>query len=169
MQVALSYPKRVSRLVVADIAPVTYKGHHENVFAGLEALWQQQLSVKSRQHAAKVLQQHIETPEVVHFLMKGLPFVKGNLVWRTNYPAIRDNYSYILAKPKNEPPFENPTLFIKGSDSDYILPRHRDQILTLFPAATAKVIAGTGHWLHAEKPRLFNKLVSEFITRIITP
>jgi esterase len=33
-----------------------------------------------------------------------------------------------------------------------------------FPAAKARVIAGTGHWLHAEKPVLFNKLVVDFLS-----
>ena len=33
-----------------------------------------------------------------------------------------------------------------------------------FPAARARVIAGTGHWLHAEKPVLFNKLVVDFLS-----
>lgn len=163
MQTALNFPHRVSRLVIADIAPVEYQGHHQNVFAGLKTLWEQRTQIRSRQQAGDILKQHIEMPEVTQFLLKGLPVTQGELMWRTNYPAIRDNYPHILGKPKGNTPFRDPTLFIKGGNSDYILAKHQPEIMTLFPTAKAKVIADTGHWLHAEKPRLFNKLVNEFI------
>ena len=38
MQLALSQPQLVSALVVADIAPVAYPAHHDEVFAALEVL-----------------------------------------------------------------------------------------------------------------------------------
>ena len=57
---------------------------------------------------------------------------------------------------------EGETLFIKGQLSDYIQPSHRETILTLFPKAAVKMIQNTGHWLHAEKPELFNALVLAF-------
>ena len=53
-------------------------------------------------------------------------------------------------------------LFIKGADSDYILPEYQADILQYFPNAKAKMIKETGHWLHAEKPKTFNRLVKEF-------
>jgi esterase len=34
-----------------------------------------------------------------------------------------------------------------------------------FPKAQAKIIQGTGHWLHAEKPASFNKIVGDFIAK----
>ena len=37
MQLALSQPQLVSALVVADIAPVAYPSHHDQVFAALNA------------------------------------------------------------------------------------------------------------------------------------
>jgi len=36
-------------------------------------------------------------------------------------------------------------------------------VLALFPSAQVKVIADTGHWLHAEKPALFNRMVLDFL------
>jgi esterase len=55
-------------------------------------------------------------------------------------------------------------LFIKGGNSDYILPGYREAIIALLPNSKAKVIQGTGHWLHAEKTTAFNKIVADFIT-----
>jgi esterase len=34
-----------------------------------------------------------------------------------------------------------------------------------FPAAQAKTLEGCGHWLHAQKPVIFNRIVSEFIDK----
>jgi esterase len=31
------------------------------------------------------------------------------------------------------------------------------------PNSRAKIIQGAGHWLHAEKPVAFNKLVTDFL------
>jgi esterase len=54
-------------------------------------------------------------------------------------------------------------LFVRGELSDYILPEHKEQVLRLFPHATLKTITQTGHWLHAEKPDTFYRLVSDFL------
>lgn len=45
-----------------------------------------------------------------------------------------------------------------------MLPEYTGAAMAQFPAAKARVIAGTGHWLHAEKPVLFNKLVVDFLS-----
>ena len=37
------------------------------------------------------------------------------------------------------------------------------RIRQLFPQAKAKVIEGTGHWLHAEQPEEFYKIVMDFV------
>ena len=59
--------------------------------------------------------------------------------------------------------FNGNTLFIKGANSDYILPEHQSAISLIFPKAKAKVIQGAGHWLHAEKTVAFNKIVVDFL------
>ena len=33
-----------------------------------------------------------------------------------------------------------------------------------FPQAKARIIPDAGHWLHAEKPLLFNRLVVDFLS-----
>ena len=60
-------------------------------------------------------------------------------------------------------PYPGNCLFIKGGDSDYILPKHKEVIAKLLPKSKAKIIQGAGHWLHAEKTIAFNKIVSDFI------
>ena len=60
-------------------------------------------------------------------------------------------------------PWHGEALFIKGGASDYIRDTHRDAITALFPAAQVKVMPDCGHWLHVEKPNVFNGIVARFL------
>lgn len=163
MQLAKQSPERVRKLVVADIAPVAYPhARHKEVFAGLNATLTN--PPQSRGEAEALLARYIEIPGVRQFLLKS--FTKGDngWSWRFNVPALERNYANIMGWPDDETRFEGPTLFIKGGDSDYVQPQYTETVMAQFPAAKARVIAGTGHWLHAEKPVLFNKLVVDFLS-----
>ncbi|MFM5519826.1 alpha/beta fold hydrolase [Aeromonas jandaei] len=163
MQLAKLAPAQVSRLVVADMAPVAYPhSRHQNVFAGLNATLA--TLPQSRSDAERILAEYIEIAGVRQFLLKS--FAKGDdgWQWRFNVPALEENYANIMGWPEDERRFEGPVLFIKGGDSDYMQPQYSEAALAQFPAAKVRVIAGTGHWLHAEKPMLFNKLVVDFLS-----
>ena len=163
MQVAKQAPARVDRLVVADIAPVAYPhARHQNVFAGLNATLAN--PPQSRAEAEALLAQYVEIPGVRQFLLKSFAKTEAGWAWRFNVPALERNYANIMGWPDDERRFEGPTLFIKGGESDYMLPEYTGAAMAQFPAAKARVIAGTGHWLHAEKPVLFNKLVVDFLS-----
>ena len=163
MQVAKQAPARVDRLVVADIAPVAYPhARHQNVFAGLNATLER--LPQSRSEAEAILAEHIEIPGVRQFLLKSFAKTEAGWAWRFNVPALERNYANIMGWPDDQTRFEGPTLFIKGGDSDYVQPQYTETVMAQFPAAKARVIAGTGHWLHAEKPVLFNKLVVDFLS-----
>jgi len=162
MQLALDHPQRVEKLIVADIAPVEYPPHHEDVFAGL--LDVDLDAVTSRAEADQQLARHIDSAGVRAFLLKNLQRGKqGGFDWKMNVAALHNEYRHIAAAPA-EGQYPGPVLFIKGGDSDYLLPEHADAIKSRFPNAGYKVIEGVGHWLHAEKPAAFNRLVERFLT-----
>jgi esterase len=84
--------------------------------------------------------------------------------WRLNVEALESGYHHIVgANSSDLEPFNKAVLFIKGEKSNYILPEHRDTILSLFPEARVKVISNTEHWLHAEKPEIFASLLRRFL------
>lgn len=161
MAFALTYPQRVTQLIVADIAPVSYKPSHQAIFAGLKAVDLQTIS--SRADADKQLAGYISEAGVRQFLLKSLHKTDEGFSWRFNLTALEHCYDQLLTAPALDGQYDKPVLFIKGGNSDYILPEHRSQILRYFPAAEAKIINGTGHWLHAEKPVAFAKLVRDFL------
>ena len=162
MQLACEADSPIRRLIVADIAPVSYPNHHSNVFAGLKSVDLQAL--KSRQEADRILAAHIEEASVRAFLLTNLYRDGDRFAWRMNLDALDQQYSEISRAPELQHPFSGPTLFIKGGNSDYIVPAYQQEILRWFPNAGYKIIAGTGHWPHAEKPELFTGLVRRFLS-----
>ena len=163
MQFALTHGSRVRSLAVADIAPVSYPPHHTQVLAALDEI--SKTDSISRRDAQAKLVAALDEPAVAAFLMTNWTrYENGTYGWRFNLSALIDQYDEIAAAPWGEA-FQGPTLFIKGELSDYIVSDYRDQTLALFPAARMKVMAGCGHWLHAEKPAIFTRLVRDFISQ----
>ncbi|MDR9424643.1 MAG: alpha/beta fold hydrolase [Marinobacter sp.] len=169
MQVALSYPERVTSVIAADIAPVSYEPRHDAILEGLKSL--DLAGVTSRREADKRLAEHVDTPGVRQFLLKNLERIpeaeqsddQHRFRWRLNLSAIDACYANIAAAPEGTGPYDGPVLFIKGGDSPYIQEKHQQTIRSLFPAVELKIIAGTGHWLHAEKPDTFAALCRRFL------
>jgi len=163
MQVALNHPDRLLKLIVADIAPVTYAQHNNPALDGLQAL--SQMKLESRRQANKALSQYINEQPVRAFLLKNLYRAEtDSYKLRLNLPAILNHYQSIRETLSGNP-FSGPTLFLKGSDSAYIQQKHKETILHLFPNAKVKIINGTGHWLHSEKPEIFNRFVVQFLSK----
>ena len=169
MQVALQAPERVERIVVADIAPVSYKPRHDVILEGLKSLDLQ--NIRTRQEADAALAEYVELLPTRQFLLKNLERVPRDeqvedgpaFRWRLNLPVIDASYANLTSAPEGEGPFAGPVLFIKGGDSAYIQEKHRGDIQRLFPQADLKIITDTGHWLHAEKADTFAALSRRFL------
>ncbi|WP_304635200.1 MULTISPECIES: alpha/beta fold hydrolase [Pseudoalteromonas] len=162
MQLALSYPERVEKLVVMDISPVANKPRHSAIFKGLNDVANS--AVTDRKAADEILAKQIPELGVRQFLLKS--FAKneqGQYQWRFNLAVLDQQYENILAQLDENDSCLCDTLFIKGNDSDYILAEHRPVIMALFPNSKAKIIHGAGHWLHAQKPFAVNKAISDFL------
>ena len=164
MEIALARPERCAAVVIADIAPVTYPPHHDAVFAALDAV--HNARVQSREQASQIMSGHLQEEGVIQFLLMSLKRGEdGVFDWRFNLEGIKRDYAAVRDAPDVDTPFPGPVLFIKGGDSDYILPQHRERVLALFPGAEMKIMPGCGHWLHAQQPALFNAIVSRFLQR----
>ena len=101
------------------------------------------------------------------FLLRNLVRTpEGRYEWRVNIAGIHDSYHKIRLAPMGQVPYAGPVLFVKGEHSDYIESNHQETVLSLFPASQLKVVGGAGHWLHAEKTELFNRIVSRFLSGV---
>lgn len=162
MELALANGNRVDRLIVADIAPVDYSPKHDAIIAGLLKL--DLTALKSRTDADKALSESIDEKAVRQFLLKNLVRDDDGFHWRINLDTIANCYGNIAAAPETSGPFKGPTLFLKGAESAYIQTKHRDAVARLFPNASLRIIPGTSHWLHAEKPDIFANLCQRFLS-----
>lgn len=163
MQFALSYPEMVHKLVVVDMAPKVYPAGHQLIFDALFSL--DIATIKSRKEAAEVLQQKIQDKGTIQFLLKNLSRKKeGGFDWKMNLPVLHQQYAHILENVQlDDTPFERPTLFIRGGQSDYIVDSDKASIATFFPAATIATIPAANHWVHATAPMAFLQEVRAFL------
>ncbi|MFC0445074.1 alpha/beta fold hydrolase [Pseudidiomarina halophila] len=160
MEFTLTYPDYVQSLIVADVAPVAYDARHRHILDALEAL--DLSSINNRKDADAELAKNIDERGVRQFLLKNLQPEDDGYHWRLNLPVIDRCYEEISAGVR-EGHYDGPVLFIKGGDSNYLTEEHRDAVTSRFSDVEIKIIEGTGHWLHAEKPRIFNRLARGFL------
>lgn len=162
MTTACAYPERVSRLVVADIAPKYYPPHHEHILDALNTLPLEALD--SRSDADALLAKSLTNWGIRQFLLKNLYWVSpGRLGFRFNLEVLKNSMEAIGAALPAAARFEGPTLFIRGGTSDYITDSDWPEILEQFPAARLETLARAGHWLHAEQPDAFFERALEFV------
>lgn len=160
MQVALSYPERVNKLLVSDIAPVKYEHHHSKIFEGLNAINLDQIETRSQ--AEQILKEYEGDAGIRLFLLTNLVRNDaGGFKWRLNLAALEHQYDHIADAPHGIN-YDGETLFIRGELSDYIHDQYVPETLEIFTNAKIETIADGGHWLHAQKPQEFSDLLMRF-------
>jgi len=161
MQFALAYPELIQKLIIADIAPKTYPAHHQYI---LKALSEVDFTIqKSRKEIEVILSNYIPESGVIQFLMKNIYRKnKMELAYRFNLPILLKKYNEVVISFKSNSAFNKPTLFLKGSNSNYITPGDLVTIERNFTNASVEEITNSGHWLHAEQPQEFYKKTIKF-------
>lgn len=149
-------PDKIAKLIVLDIAPVKYDRKHDKVLSALKIIENKELN---RQAALEVMAESLDEM-TSQFLLKS--FKNGR--FKFNVKAIDAHYNDI-ADWQKVTAFLGKTLFIVGGNSDYVLPRYQSEIIEQFPEAKAKVVVGTGHWLHAEKTDAVMKIIQDFLSK----
>ncbi|MDJ0956662.1 MAG: alpha/beta fold hydrolase [Arenicellales bacterium] len=162
MNLALTDPDRVNRLVVIDIAPVSYTHGRIEFIDAMLAL--NLKSIRRRADADNALSEVIKDPSTRRFLLQNLVHNNGEYTWRLNLHTLRQYLADILAFPdRSGLKFDGPTLVVSGEDSNYVLNAHQGSFLRYFPKAQFEVIPGAGHWVHAEQPQAVNDVLYRFI------
>ena len=175
MAAALSAPQRVSKLVVVDIAPVTYS-------AATDAAWRANLDILdvmaampesvlgSRADADRALRgAGVADAGVRAFLGQNL--LPDERRWRLNVAALHaagHAGAYGGFPSLTELPAAPTSLLVRviaGSRSPYCAaPEHRTALEERFPGAEdATHWLDCGHWVHAEQPDAFTALVDDFL------
>lgn len=163
MEFALHHPALTKALIVVDIAPRDYAPHHDHIFEAMTTL--DLGRHPSRSAIDKVLSAGISSAPVRQFLMKNLARDENDAFrWKVNLDALRRHYNALNRRIVAPTPFVGPTLFLKGTRSDYVNRDDEPEIRALFPRAEIVEI-DSGHWIHAEQPDEFLRVVLDFLTR----
>lgn len=161
MQAALLRPDRISRLIVADIAPVRYDPAFRSIADAMLAI--PLTTGLTRAAANAALASAVPDPAVRGFLLQNLRSGPAP-AWRIGLEEISANLPAIEdwdAQPRLQ--YAGPTLFLRGERSSYVRPEYRPVIRALFPAARFISLKAAGHWLHADVPDAFVAAVEAFL------
>ena len=159
MTLALRHPEKVSRLIVADIAPVAYN-HDQARY--IEAMRSIDLSrIETRKDADAALATRVDDPGIRAFLLQSLNVAEKR--WRLNLDTLEREMPTITGWQEPRGRFEGEVLFLSGEHSDYVGRDARAAIRPLFPEARFASLRGAGHWLHAEKPRQVEESIRVFL------
>ena len=164
MQLAISYPDILSKLMVVDMAPYSYPLHHQKIIAALNSVDLNEIHTRSE--VEKKLSDRIEDNSTRQFLLKNLYWKSDNqLDWRFNLSAIEKDIAEVGIASQSEVPIELPVLFVKGEQSNYIDVEKFESFKIIFPNAELIIIKNAGHWVHADNPNDLLKVVLKFLIK----
>ncbi|KAF9478860.1 mitochondrial protein [Pholiota conissans] len=176
----------LSHLIVADIAPSIGKLSTEfstyiSIMQKIEAL--PPGVIKTRSDADARLKAYEPDLSIRQFLLTNL-HVPSHARKTTHHEAVEEKAKFIVplgilsqsmdalgSFPYDYDPLENvasttwdgPTLVVKGKRSAYINHKNIPALHAFFPNMRLEEL-DTGHWVHAEKPTEFRRLVVDFLS-----
>ena len=160
MVLSILESKLVEKLIIADIAPVSYS--HDNT-QYIKAMKKVQLDrLATRSDAIIQLAESVQEPELRSFFAQSIDL--NNKRWKLNLDVLEREMEKIISFPQLPGQYEKDSLFLSGALSNYLQITHRPTIKKLFPRAKFAKIPNAGHWLHAEKPREFEAAVRTFLS-----
>ena len=159
----LKYQGIASKIIIADISPRAYEPHHSDVLAALNAV--DFTKIKTRKEAEAILNTFLSDFGTKQFLLKNIYWrdTENNLMdWRFNLKTITNNYDAIGVKaPVGTSNVQ--TLIVRGERSNYVTENDLKDFEKHFPNFKLETVLGSGHWIHAEKPKEFFEVIMLFI------
>ncbi|MAK33280.1 MAG: alpha/beta hydrolase [Acidiferrobacter sp.] len=166
MTLALQHEILLGALVVVDIAPTAYPHTHEPLVEAMKSL--DLAAIRNRREAEMQLEKAIPEKALRQFLLQNLRSTSDGLRWRINLEVIHRQMGALTGFDVTAAPCVVPSLFIYGTQSDYVTPKTTPAILKHFPKARLMALEGAGHWLHAQEPQRFIQAFQEFADALET-
>lgn len=159
---SFTYPEKVEKLIVVDMAPKAYPPHHQGILKALNSVDFHQ--IEKRSDVEDVLKQYIPDVGTRQFLLKNVYHAdNGKYAFRFNLKTLTDSYGEMVGTDLIHEVFDKPTLFLRGDKSNYILDEDFDMIHRHFPQAEIQTVSNSGHWIHAENPVEFYEKTVKFL------
>ena len=140
MKFSLLFPKMVEKLIVVDIAPKIYFPDFKDILDGYN-----HLNLDSFKSRSEIRDKD------------------GKFRLRINLKVLEKKITEIGYFDHKNLVFNKPTAFIKGSKSNYILASDQNLIKKNFPKYTLHEVDNAGHWVHYDKPEIFENIIKSLI------
>lgn len=171
MLLALLHPEKVSRLVVADMSPVTYPsggGGGRGFGDYIRALRSLDLaSIHRREDADEALKAAIPSDGVRLFLLQNLRRDGEGWRWQMNLDVIERDLAAVSTWPEESlagvAAYDGPVLWVAGERSDYVTDEYAPAMARWFPHYRKVTIKGAGHWVHSDQPEVFTQVLTSFL------
>ncbi|MHC8441857.1 MAG: alpha/beta fold hydrolase [Candidatus Eutrophobiaceae bacterium] len=165
MTYALSHPESVVKLVVLDIAPLSYPMKYVNMLQAIQAI--DLHSVESRQQVYEQLAEAIPNDSLRMFMLTNLIGNRNHgFTWRIDWQSLMDSERELRAFPSFPPDAHYPgqTLFLRGAESPEYVPDDCLPIIARrFPNARIETVENAGHWMHSDQPHTVTQLIRDFL------
>lgn len=139
----------VNRLILVDIAPLSYPNQFQAIFSALKRL--KLADVNSYSDIQKSLEAALMNRNLVMFLMKNISKQRTEFSWKSNITLLADSVEYLSENRGLSVPLSHPVHLIYGGLSDYITDESRSEILQWLPNTKFIKVPDAGHWVHQEQ------------------
>jgi esterase len=160
-RLAQIHPEDLERVALVDISPAPTLPKHGAILHAMKTLPLDRL--QRREDAEPYLREAEPVMDVRRFLLKNLaPKDGGGWQWKPDIVGFERDEHGLLMDRWTGPPYQGKAWLIRGSKSDYVSETDIAVAKEVFPNLNVRVIEA-GHWLHAEKPAEFLKVLEEFL------
>lgn len=163
MNYCLAHGDDIPKLIIADMSLKAGKlrPEHEAILFAINSI--DLASMNSIQDIEGALLKTITNKRRVQFVLKNIKRSENGYQWKLNFKSLINHIPEIMPELKSTIRYAKPALFIRGGASDYILKEDEPAIMEHFPNAQIETIDGASHWLHADNPFEFGRLVLGFL------
>jgi len=163
-KLAFSHPEIVSKLIIADmnLGEIKLRPEHQSLFLLMKTY--SLSNMKSIGEIDSFLKQYVNSERIRMFILKNIRKNKDGIFdWKLNFPVLMEAFDGLMPQIKDTEYYDKATLILRGGKSDYVTNEHYDFMKKHFSNIELKTIEGASHWLHADQPAEFVKIIKTFI------
>ncbi len=160
---ALNWPEMLYGLLIADISPFADESNNKTAYTYHMSILETMRSmdftkILKRDDAVEFLNTRITDEKTRGLILKNLQRNPGgNFSWKINVTSLLNNLGKIMKGINRDAGISHqitgfPVTFLKGKDSNYLLPADYKEILHIFPVAEFIEVEKAGHWINADRP-----------------
>jgi len=159
MRFALVYPELISKLIVVDMSLRSVRKKPEHI-AIIDTMRNFPIdNMQSLEQINHYLEANIEHNKLRKIIIKNIRKTDSGFEWKIYFKPLIELFDKESEPIATDEVFEKEALFIRGGNSDYVLDSDIAKIKKHFPNSEIKTIEGASHWVQADKPLDFIKLV----------